>query len=52
MIGATSRGLSIAAFDHVNPGQILDFCTAYNNQLEGDDAALEREASQEDFDRF
>ena len=53
MVGATSRGLSIDSFDQMNPGQVLDFCIAYNNQMADDDEEdTEVFATQDDFDRF
>lgn len=51
MIGSTMRGLTLDMFDKMNPGQIVDYCIAYNNIL---DPAEEQEkiATQRDFDAF
>ena len=41
------------SFDQMNPGQLLDFCIAYNNQMADDDEEdTEVFATQDDFDRF
>lgn len=53
MIGATARGLGLDMFEEMNPGQIVDFCIAYNNyQLGEDETNNINYASQNDFDKF
>ncbi|MFM1524498.1 MULTISPECIES: hypothetical protein [Helcococcus] len=53
LVGASLRGLSIDSFSDMSPGQIVDFCVAYNNLLQGDLKDKEdRLATQEDFDKF
>lgn len=53
MVGAQFRGLDVASFDLLNPGQIVDYCMEYNAQLNGvaDDGGV-RTATQADFDNF
>ena len=55
LVGAQLRGLSISAFDLMNPGQIVDYCLEYNETVLPESASSEplvREAGQFDFDTF
>lgn len=55
LVGAQLRGLSISAFDLMNPGQIVDYCLEYNETVLPDGTPGEqsvREAGQLDFDTF
>lgn len=51
MIGASLRGMPLDMFDEMNPGQIVDYCIAYNNLMDPNEDA-EKEATQSDFDKF
>lgn len=55
LVGAQLRGLSISAFDLMNPGQIVDYCLEYNETVMPESASSGspvREAGQFDFDTF
>ena len=52
MIGATMRGLSLEMFETMNPGQIVDYCIAYNNTVASYKNDSEIVASQAEFDAF
>lgn len=55
MVGAQLRGLSISAFDLMNPGQIVDYCIEYNSAIDrntDNNAGNIRNAGQLDFDMF
>ena len=52
MVGATSRNLILEMFEELTPGQIVDYCIAYNNTFDGKKETGDREAIQLDFDKF
>lgn len=52
MAGALSRGLTMADFNNLYIGQIIDYCITYNNLQNGDEEVSEKTANQSDFDRF
>lgn len=52
MIGATMRGLSLEMFETMKPGQIVDYCIAYNNTVGSYKNDNEIVASQAEFDAF
>lgn len=51
MVGATVRNLNLEMFNELTPGQIVDYCIEYNNIMY-DNENIERDANQNDFDRF
>lgn len=51
MVGSTMRGMSLESFDNMTPGQIVDFCIAYNNVLYEEETG-EGIIGQEFFDNF
>lgn len=52
LVGASLRGLNIDIFYNMSPGQIVDYCIAYNNIMFDKNEDEERIATQEDFDKF
>lgn len=51
MSGAIGRGLCLGDFEVLDVGQIVDYCTTYNNSM-CDDEVDYMLACQDDFDNF
>lgn len=52
--GALSRGLTVADFDDMDIGDVVDYCITYNNNIDTEkkDDEERRQATQEDWDNF
>ena len=51
MVGAIRRGLTLADFEYLTIGMIIDYCTEYN-EWENVSEDSEKMATQEDFNKF